>query len=133
MSEMIEETTEMADGCPQQAVIDICKKDLEAGKYDTFVQALNAALRHLEVTDIKAFISKQDMSGRWKFELIRAVGEAPADVVDSKEGATEMTGVVSDDDKPPLPTEEPGERVAGDDEVIIDEDAPPPDEDGLGV
>ena len=99
MNEMSEETVEMADGCPEKAVIDIDKADLEKGKYDLFVDALNAALRHLEVTDLRAFISKQDLPGRWKFELMRAVEDVPADVSDSKEGVQELQGVLSESDE----------------------------------
>lgn len=127
MKNMIEETKEMADGCPEKAVIDISKQDLKAGKYDTFVEALNAALRHLEVTDIKAFISKQDLSGRWKFELVRAV----SDCKDT------MDGIVSDEDedKPPMPTEEPGKYVPDENEIFMDgsEEDYAPDADGLGM
>lgn len=127
MSEMVEETKEMEQGCPERAVIDISKNDLEAGKYDTFVQALNAALRHLEVVDLKAFIAKQDLAGRWKFELVRAIADTPTDVVDSEAGVTEMQGVVSDEDKPPLPDDEPGEYVPQDGEFLGDDEYDPDD------
>lgn len=125
MSDMIEETTEMSDGCPMKAVIDISKSDLEAGKYDTFVNALNAALMHLEIPDLRAFITKQDLSGRWKFQFVKADEDVPADVVDSKDGIQEMEGVVSEEDadKPPLPTEEPREYVPQEGEILLsDED-----------
>ena len=122
MKDMIEENKEMAEGCPQRAVIDISKADLEAGKYDHFVEALNAALRHLEVTDLKAFISKQDMPGRWKFELHRAVEGVPADVSDSEEGIQELQGTL--DEEAPLSeaVELPGAEESSDEIFLADED-----------
>ena len=105
MTEMIEQSVEMEKGCPERAVIDISRKELEEGKYDTVVKALNAALMHLEVTNVRAFISKQDIPGRWKFELARAADEEPVDVADSREyrcqdvsgGVETMEGVIDED------------------------------------
>jgi len=131
MSDMKEETVEMAQGCPERALVDIDKRELEAGRYDMFVNALNAALRHLEVTDVKAFISKQDLSGRWKFELARATADVPGDVVDSKDGVKEMTGTVDDTedaDKADM-QESPGQKkyVPQEGEILLGGDSEDPD------